>query len=47
MEDGRRLPAAIEAAAYFVIAEALTNISKHSGEGPYGSTGPFLTSAQE
>ncbi|MYX76655.1 sensor histidine kinase [Streptomyces sp. SID3915] len=31
MEDGRRLPAAIEAAAYFVVAEALTNISKHSG----------------
>ncbi|MFD4860329.1 sensor histidine kinase [Streptomyces atratus] len=31
VEDGRRLPAAIEAAAYFVIAEALTNISKHSG----------------
>lgn len=31
VEDGRRLPAAIEAAAYFVIAEALTNIGKHSG----------------
>ncbi|MHC3814909.1 sensor histidine kinase [Streptomyces sp. NBC_00341] len=31
VEDGRRLPAAIEAAAYFVVAEALTNISKHSG----------------
>ncbi|SCF65824.1 sensor domain-containing protein [Streptomyces sp. Ncost-T10-10d] len=31
VEDGRRLAAAIEAAAYFVIAEALTNISKHSG----------------
>ncbi|MGC5341336.1 sensor domain-containing protein [Streptomyces sp. DT171] len=31
IEDGRRLPAAIEAAAYFVLAEALTNISKHSG----------------
>ncbi|MFC9620654.1 sensor domain-containing protein [Streptomyces sp. NPDC056930] len=31
VEDGRRLPAAIEAAAYFVTAEALTNISKHSG----------------
>ncbi|WP_326700654.1 sensor histidine kinase [Streptomyces sp. NBC_01754] len=31
VEDGRRLPAAIEAAAYFVIAEALTNISRHSG----------------
>ncbi|MEE1737690.1 sensor histidine kinase [Streptomyces sp. BE147] len=31
VEDGRRLPAAIEAAAYFVVAEAFTNISKHSG----------------
>ncbi|WP_406113227.1 sensor domain-containing protein [Streptomyces sp. NBC_01014] len=31
VDDGRRLPAAIEAAAYFVVAEALTNISKHSG----------------
>lgn len=31
VEDGIRLPAAIEAAAYFVIAEALTNINKHSG----------------
>ncbi|MFJ2708463.1 sensor histidine kinase [Streptomyces sp. NPDC087428] len=31
VQDGRRLPAAIEAAAYFVVAEALTNISKHSG----------------
>lgn len=27
----RRLPAALEAAAYFVVAEALTNASKHSG----------------
>ncbi|MBP2472605.1 signal transduction histidine kinase [Crossiella equi] len=27
----RRLPAAVEAAAYFVIAEALTNVAKHSG----------------
>jgi signal transduction histidine kinase len=26
-----RLPAPIEAAAYFVVAEALTNVSKHSG----------------
>jgi signal transduction histidine kinase len=26
-----RLPAAVEATAYFVIAEALTNVSKHSG----------------
>ncbi|MFD7427897.1 sensor histidine kinase [Streptomyces sp. NPDC059818] len=31
VQNGRRLPAAIEAAAYFVVAEALTNISKHSG----------------
>ncbi|MEU9203306.1 sensor domain-containing protein [Streptomyces sp. NPDC048332] len=31
VEDGLRLPAAIEAAAYFVVAEALTNIGKHSG----------------
>ena len=31
VDDGRRLPAAIEAAAYFVVAEALTNIAKHSG----------------
>jgi signal transduction histidine kinase len=30
--DGlRRAPAAVESAAYFVIAEALTNIAKHSG----------------
>ncbi|WP_116946871.1 sensor histidine kinase [Jiangella endophytica] len=30
--DGlRRLPAALEAAAYFVVAEALTNTAKHSG----------------
>jgi signal transduction histidine kinase len=27
----RRLPAATEAAAYFVVAEALTNVAKHSG----------------
>jgi signal transduction histidine kinase len=27
----RRCPAAVEAAAYFVVAEALTNVSKHSG----------------
>ncbi|SFQ17744.1 sensor histidine kinase [Actinomadura madurae] len=30
VEDGRA-PAAVEAAAYFVVAEALTNIAKHSG----------------
>ncbi|MEU4892353.1 histidine kinase [Streptomyces sp. NPDC044780] len=29
--DGPRAPAAVEAAAYFVIAEALTNAAKHSG----------------
>ncbi|RLK59037.1 sensor histidine kinase [Actinokineospora cianjurensis] len=29
---GRR-PAAVEAAAYFIIAEALTNVTKHSGAG--------------
>ncbi|TDD96082.1 sensor histidine kinase [Actinomadura rubrisoli] len=28
---GGRSPAAVEAAAYFVVAEALTNIAKHSG----------------
>ncbi|WP_433611536.1 sensor histidine kinase [Prescottella agglutinans] len=27
----RRAPAAVEAAAYFVVAEALTNVAKHSG----------------
>jgi signal transduction histidine kinase len=26
-----RLPAAVEATAYFVVAEALTNVAKHSG----------------
>ncbi|MFE2289619.1 sensor histidine kinase [Streptomyces sp. NPDC059452] len=31
VENGHRLPAAAEAAAYFVVAEALTNIRKHSG----------------
>ncbi|MEW2162341.1 sensor domain-containing protein [Streptomyces sp. NPDC007084] len=29
--DGPRAPAAVEAAAYFVVAEALTNAVKHSG----------------
>ena len=29
--DLPRLPAAVEAAAYYVIAEALTNVAKHSG----------------
>ncbi|MFD9890017.1 sensor histidine kinase [Amycolatopsis sp. NPDC059027] len=31
VESLRRLPAAVEAAAYFVVAEALTNVAKHSG----------------
>jgi signal transduction histidine kinase len=31
VESARRLPAAVEAAAYFVVAEALTNVAKHSG----------------
>lgn len=31
VEDGHRLPAAVEAAVYFVIAECLTNVRKHSG----------------
>ena len=30
-DDGPRAPAAVEAAAYFVVAEALTNSAKHSG----------------
>ncbi|MGP3976148.1 sensor histidine kinase [Streptomyces sp. 8N114] len=30
-EDGARAPAAVEAAAYFVVAESLTNAAKHSG----------------
>jgi signal transduction histidine kinase len=29
--DVRRLPAALESAAYFVVAEALANVAKHSG----------------
>ncbi|WP_329272521.1 sensor histidine kinase [Streptomyces sp. NBC_01451] len=31
VEDGVRAPAAVEAAAYFVVAEALTNAAKYSG----------------
>jgi signal transduction histidine kinase len=31
LEEGPRAPAAVEAAAYFVVAEALTNAAKHSG----------------
>lgn len=30
VENGHRLPASVEAAAYFTVAEALTNIRKHS-----------------
>ncbi|MER5942341.1 histidine kinase [Streptomyces sp. NPDC001928] len=30
-DDGPRAPAAVEAAGYFVVAEALTNAAKHSG----------------
>ena len=30
-DDGPRAPVAVEAAAYFVVAEALTNAAKHSG----------------
>jgi signal transduction histidine kinase len=33
-----RLPAAVEATAYFVVAEALTNVAKHSGAGHAGVT---------
>jgi signal transduction histidine kinase len=31
LDEGPRAPAAVEAAAYFVVAEALTNAAKHSG----------------
>ena len=31
LDDGPRAPAAVEAAAYFVVAESLTNAAKHSG----------------
>ncbi|MFD8588624.1 histidine kinase [Streptomyces sp. NPDC059637] len=31
VEDGPRPPAAVEAAAYFAVAESLTNAAKHSG----------------
>ena len=31
VEGLRRAPAAVESAAYFVVAEALTNVAKHSG----------------
>jgi signal transduction histidine kinase len=29
--DGRRLPGAVESAAYFVVCEALANVARHSG----------------
>lgn len=31
LEAGPRAPVAVESAAYFVVAEALTNAAKHSG----------------
>jgi signal transduction histidine kinase len=31
LDEGPRAPAAVEAAAYFVVAEALTNTARHSG----------------
>lgn len=31
LDDGTRAPAAVEAAAYFVVAEYLTNAAKYSG----------------
>ncbi|MGX9889372.1 sensor histidine kinase [Streptomyces sp. NPDC002276] len=31
LEEGPRAPAAVEAAAYFVVAESLTNVTKYSG----------------
>lgn len=30
LDDGERLPSAVENAAYFVVAEALTNVAKHA-----------------
>jgi signal transduction histidine kinase len=33
LDEGPRAPAAVEAAAYFVVAESLTNAAKHSGSG--------------
>ncbi len=32
--DGRRPPPVVETAAYFVVAEALTNVAKHAGGAP-------------
>ena len=34
LDEGPRAPAAVEAPAYFIVAETLTNASKHSGSGP-------------
>jgi signal transduction histidine kinase len=46
-EPDRRCPAAVEAAAYFVVAEALTNVAKHSGAAHAWVSlrhhGPYLT----
>ncbi|MFD0634064.1 sensor histidine kinase [Catenulispora yoronensis] len=46
-DPDRRCPAAVEAAAYFVVAEALTNVAKHSGAAhatvALRHTGPYLT----
>ena len=46
-EPDRRCPAAVEAAAYFVVAEALTNVAKHSGAAhawvSLRHDGPYLT----
>ena len=39
MDLPRRLPAAVESAAYFTIAEALTNVAKHSGAAHCAITG--------
>jgi signal transduction histidine kinase len=48
-EPDRRCPAAVEAAAYFVVAEALTNVAKHSGAAHAWVSlrhhGPYLTVA--
>ena len=32
-----RLPAAVEAAAYYIIAEAMTNVAKYAGASPFTS----------
>ncbi|MGN9788017.1 sensor histidine kinase [Nonomuraea sp. ZG12] len=31
LQEGRRLPPAVEVTAYYVVSEALTNVAKHSG----------------